>query len=101
MVISGKRLNPSDFHSLIIVIPCTLSAVETWRCIPFLFFLFPHDILQLICILSEVTIDLIFAEMHRDGGSGLAPWPARLTTPPPRLADLYVTADTFEKDTVS
>jgi hypothetical protein len=51
--------------------------------------------------LSEVTIDCIFAEMHRDGGSGLAPWPARLTTPPPRLADLYVTADTFEKDTVS
>ncbi|KAM0870213.1 hypothetical protein ACQ4PT_040158 [Festuca glaucescens] len=39
------------------------------------------------------------AEMHRDEGSGLAPWPARLTTPPPRLADLYVTADTFEKDT--
>ncbi|KAM0858768.1 hypothetical protein ACQ4PT_047622 [Festuca glaucescens] len=38
-------------------------------------------------------------EMHRDEGSGLAPWPARLTTPPPRLADLYVTADTFEKDT--
>lgn len=38
-------------------------------------------------------------QMHRDGGTGLAPWPARLTTPPPRLADLYVTADTFEKDT--
>jgi hypothetical protein len=37
--------------------------------------------------------------MHKDGGTGLAPWPARLTTPPPRLADLYVTADTFEKDT--
>jgi hypothetical protein len=43
----------------------------------------------------------MFSEMHRDGGTGLAPWPARLTTPPPRLADLYVTADTFEKDTVS
>nr|CAB3477217.1 unnamed protein product [Digitaria exilis] len=38
-------------------------------------------------------------KMHRDGGTGLAPWPARLTTPPPRLSDLYVTADTFEKDT--
>jgi hypothetical protein len=43
----------------------------------------------------------MFSEVHRDGGSGLAPWPARLTNPPPRLADLYVTADTFEKDTVS
>jgi hypothetical protein len=51
--------------------------------------------------LSELSIDIIYAEMHRDGGSGLAPWPARLTTPPPRLADLYVTADAFEKDTVS
>lgn len=38
-------------------------------------------------------------QQHRDKGSALAPWPARLTTPPPRLADLGYTADAFQKDT--
>ncbi|KAJ3682347.1 hypothetical protein LUZ60_014920 [Juncus effusus] len=38
-------------------------------------------------------------QMHRDGGSGLAPWPARLTTPPPRLSNFDITAEMFEKDT--
>lgn len=32
-------------------------------------------------------------------GSGLAPWPARLTAPPPRLADFGYSSETFEKDT--
>ncbi|KAF4354147.1 hypothetical protein F8388_004159 [Cannabis sativa] len=32
-------------------------------------------------------------------GSGLAPWPARLTAPPPRLADFGYSNDMFEKDT--
>ena len=50
-------------------------------------------------VTMEACITPYPEQMHRDGGSGLAPWPARLTTPPPRLADLYVTADTFEKDT--
>ncbi|WOH12710.1 hypothetical protein DCAR_0832218 [Daucus carota subsp. sativus] len=36
---------------------------------------------------------------HRTGGSGLAPWPARLTAPPPRLADFGYSNDMFEKDT--
>ncbi|KAJ8899326.1 hypothetical protein K2173_018300 [Erythroxylum novogranatense] len=36
---------------------------------------------------------------HKASGSGLAPWPARLTTPPPRLADLGYTNEMFEKDT--
>ncbi|ONK79604.1 uncharacterized protein A4U43_C01F8060 [Asparagus officinalis] len=36
---------------------------------------------------------------HRDQGSGLVPWPARLTTPPPRLADFDYTTEMFEKDT--
>uniref|UniRef100_A0A164T6G3 Methyltransferase n=1 Tax=Daucus carota subsp. sativus TaxID=79200 RepID=A0A164T6G3_DAUCS len=36
---------------------------------------------------------------HRAGGSGLAPWPARSTAPPPRLADFGYSKDMFEKDT--
>lgn len=32
-------------------------------------------------------------------GSGLAPWPARLTSPPPRLSDFGYSNDMFEKDT--
>ncbi|XP_072963001.1 probable methyltransferase PMT3 [Typha angustifolia] len=37
--------------------------------------------------------------MHRSRGSGLAPWPARLTSPPPRLTDLDISNEMFEKDT--
>ncbi|KAK7243086.1 hypothetical protein RIF29_37870 [Crotalaria pallida] len=36
---------------------------------------------------------------HRAKGSELAPWPARLTSPPPRLADLGFSSNMFEKDT--
>ncbi|KAI3756698.1 hypothetical protein L1987_56520 [Smallanthus sonchifolius] len=36
---------------------------------------------------------------HASKGSGLAPWPARLTSPPPRLADFGYSKDMFEKDT--
>ncbi|KAG7583067.1 putative S-adenosyl-L-methionine-dependent methyltransferase [Arabidopsis suecica] len=36
---------------------------------------------------------------HKTKGSGLAPWPARLTSPPPRLADFGYSTDMFEKDT--
>ncbi|KAL0433265.1 UNVERIFIED_CONTAM: putative methyltransferase PMT8 [Sesamum latifolium] len=35
---------------------------------------------------------------HKMKGSGLAPWPARLTTPPPRLADFGYSSEMFEKD---
>ncbi|CAN4091112.1 unnamed protein product [Withania somnifera] len=35
---------------------------------------------------------------HKVSGSGLAPWPARLTTPPPRLADFGYSSEMFEKD---
>lgn len=38
---------------------------------------------------------------HKTKGSGLAPWPARLTTPPPRLADFGYSSDMFEKDMVN
>lgn len=44
---------------------------------------------------------LVSTEMHRAKGSGLAPWPARLTVPPPRLADFDYSAEMFEKDTVN
>ncbi|KAK9724298.1 hypothetical protein RND81_05G061900 [Saponaria officinalis] len=36
---------------------------------------------------------------HKAGGSELAPWPARLTSPPPRLADFGYSSNVFEKDT--
>lgn len=36
---------------------------------------------------------------HKASGSELAPWPARATAPPPRLADFGISSDTFEKDT--
>ncbi|KAL9240301.1 hypothetical protein vseg_014539 [Gypsophila vaccaria] len=36
---------------------------------------------------------------HKAGGSELAPWPARLTSPPPRLADFGYSSAVFKKDT--
>ncbi|KAE8651810.1 hypothetical protein Csa_006071 [Cucumis sativus] len=36
---------------------------------------------------------------HKAKGSGLAPWPARLTSPPPRLQDFGYSNEMFEKDT--
>ncbi|OAY65291.1 putative methyltransferase PMT8 [Ananas comosus] len=50
-------------------------------------------------VMMEACITPYSEQMHRASGSGLAAWPARLTTPPPRLADLQITTDTFEKDT--
>ncbi|KAF5736744.1 methyltransferase PMT3 [Tripterygium wilfordii] len=35
---------------------------------------------------------------HKVQGSGLAPWPARLSSAPPRLADFGYSEDMFEKD---
>ncbi|KAJ6773709.1 SAM-DEPENDENT METHYLTRANSFERASE [Salix purpurea] len=42
---------------------------------------------------------MILSEQHKAKGTGLAPWPARLITPPPRLADFGYSAEMFEKDT--
>ncbi|GMN42624.1 hypothetical protein TIFTF001_011825 [Ficus carica] len=39
------------------------------------------------------------ARMHKDKGSGLLPWPQRLTTAPPRLEDIGVSPEEFMKDT--
>ncbi|KAJ8504907.1 hypothetical protein OPV22_005793 [Ensete ventricosum] len=46
----------------------------------------------------EACITPYSEQTQRDGGSGLAPWPSRLITPPPRLADLGISKDMFEKD---
>ena len=39
--------------------------------------------------------------MHKGKGSGLVPWPQRLTIPPPRLDDIGISAEEFQADTVS
>ncbi|KAJ7972636.1 S-adenosyl-L-methionine-dependent methyltransferases superfamily protein [Quillaja saponaria] len=46
----------------------------------------------------EACITPYSEQIHRDRGSGLAPWPARLSTPPPRLGDFGYSNDMFEKD---
>ena len=43
---------------------------------------------------------LFLSDDHRSRGSGLAPWPARLTAPPPRLADFGYSSEMWEKDMV-
>ncbi|PON62649.1 putative methyltransferase PMT [Parasponia andersonii] len=47
----------------------------------------------------EACITPYSEQNHRARGSGLAPWPARLTASPPRLADFGYSNDVFEKDT--
>lgn len=37
-------------------------------------------------------------QVHKARGSDLSPWPARLTTPPPRLADFNYSNEMFVKD---
>ncbi|XP_059640734.1 probable methyltransferase PMT9 [Cornus florida] len=39
------------------------------------------------------------ARMHKEKGSGLEPWPQRLTLAPPRLKEIGVSPDEFQKDT--
>lgn len=46
----------------------------------------------------EACITPYSEQNQRDRGSGLAPWPSRLTTPPPRLADFGISTEMFEKD---
>ena len=48
-----------------------------------------------------MTFCFPLSDDHKTKGSGLAPWPARLTTPPPRLADFGYSSDMFEKDMVN
>ncbi|KAH1078151.1 hypothetical protein AAZX31_19G151600 [Glycine max] len=46
----------------------------------------------------KVCISRYSDQMHKAKGSDLAPWPARLTTPPPRLAEIHYSTEMFEKD---
>lgn len=39
--------------------------------------------------------------MHKIRGTGLLPWPQRLTASPPRLEEIGSSADEFQEDTVS
>lgn len=39
------------------------------------------------------------AKMHKERGSGLVPWPKRLTAAPPRLEDIGVSPEQFHEDT--
>ncbi|XP_076910745.1 putative methyltransferase PMT9 [Bidens hawaiensis] len=45
------------------------------------------------CITSYST------KMHKGKGSGLQPWPSRLSEPPPRLDEIGVSHDQFQEDT--
>ncbi|XVF32376.1 hypothetical protein REPUB_Repub17cG0076700 [Reevesia pubescens] len=47
----------------------------------------------------EACITPYSSQIQRARGSGLAPWPARLTAPPPCLADLGYSNEMFVKDT--
>ncbi|KAE9612212.1 putative S-adenosyl-L-methionine-dependent methyltransferase [Lupinus albus] len=47
----------------------------------------------------EACITRYSDQMHEARGSNLVPWPARLTAPPPRLADFNYSTEMFEKDT--
>uniref|UniRef100_A0A6N2KXJ2 Methyltransferase n=1 Tax=Salix viminalis TaxID=40686 RepID=A0A6N2KXJ2_SALVM len=47
----------------------------------------------------EACITPYSDQNHKAKGSGLAPWPARLAAPPPRLADFGYSNEMFEKDT--
>lgn len=49
-------------------------------------------------VLMEACITPYSDHDHKTKGSGLAPWPARLTSPPPRLADFGYSSDMFKKD---
>ncbi|XP_062010231.1 probable methyltransferase PMT9 [Rosa rugosa] len=47
----------------------------------------------------KTCISQYSAKVHRDRGSRLAPWPQRLTTPPPRLEEIGVSPEEFQEDT--
>ncbi|KAI4350611.1 hypothetical protein L6164_005056 [Bauhinia variegata] len=47
----------------------------------------------------KACISLYSEKMHRKRGSGLVPWPERLTTAPPRLEEIGVTPEEFQEDT--
>ncbi|KAF7129820.1 hypothetical protein RHSIM_Rhsim10G0014000 [Rhododendron simsii] len=50
-------------------------------------------------VLMKLCITPYSAKMHREKGSGLEPWPKRLTAAPPRLEEVNVSPDEFHEDT--
>ncbi|KAL6520199.1 hypothetical protein OROMI_032379 [Orobanche minor] len=50
-------------------------------------------------MLMKACITPYSTNMHREKGSGLEPWPRRLTAPPPRLAEVGISVEEFVKDT--
>ncbi|PQQ13229.1 putative methyltransferase PMT9 [Prunus yedoensis var. nudiflora] len=48
----------------------------------------------------KACISRYSAKVHKEKGSGLAPWPQRLTTAPPRLEEIGVSPEEFQEDTV-
>ncbi|KAF2308425.1 hypothetical protein GH714_009569 [Hevea brasiliensis] len=63
-----------------------------------------HDLLRRMCWRVVVRKDqtVIWAKptkMHKVRGSGLVPWPQRLTEAPPRLEEIGVSAEEFHEDT--
>ncbi|KAL6518784.1 hypothetical protein OROHE_017537 [Orobanche hederae] len=50
-------------------------------------------------MLMKACITPYSTNMHREKGSGLEPWPRRLTDPPPRLAEVGISVEEFVKDT--
>lgn len=51
--------------------------------------------------ISSITILFEKTGMHKEKGSGLEPWPQRVIAPPPRLEEIGVSPQEFQKDTVS
>ncbi|KAJ4824626.1 hypothetical protein Tsubulata_051208 [Turnera subulata] len=47
----------------------------------------------------KACISTYSAKMHKEKGSGLAPWPRRLTAVPPRLEEIGIRAEEFQEDT--
>lgn len=50
-------------------------------------------------VLMKACITPYSDKIHHAKGSGLAPWPKRLTAPPPRLVELGISEEDFAKDT--
>ncbi|KAF5740427.1 methyltransferase PMT9 [Tripterygium wilfordii] len=50
-------------------------------------------------VLMKACISPYSAKMHKEKGSGLVPWPERLTAAPPRLEEIGVSPNEFHKDT--
>ncbi|KAA0037599.1 putative methyltransferase PMT9 [Cucumis melo var. makuwa] len=46
----------------------------------------------------QACISRYSAKMHKQKGSGLVPWPQRLTSAPPRLEEVGVSAEEFKED---